>query len=228
MSTLSILFSLKGRIARKTYWLRGVLVLYLTMLALSAALFDLDFFLLPRVDTGPDLPPPFSVNIDAETSRAWIGTGFAEIEVDAVPDTSAATFEETVDFGFAVGRLNLAGGDGDKGRSFLGSFQWEKLPLSVDATPAGSGGIMAVIASLVMTILSVAIFFGWFWCSIAIGAKRCHDRGRSGWFQLISLIPVVGVLWLFVDLGLLRGTEGENRFGPNPLGSDEESAETVS
>jgi uncharacterized membrane protein YhaH (DUF805 family) len=50
-----------------------------------------------------------------------------------------------------------------------------------------------------------------------VGAKRCHDRNRSGWFQLISLVPIVGALWLLFDLGILRGTDGPNRFGPAPL-----------
>ncbi|HAE49771.1 MAG TPA: DUF805 domain-containing protein, partial [Tistrella mobilis] len=52
---------------------------------------------------------------------------------------------------------------------------------------------------------------------LAIGARRCHDRGRSGWFQLIMLIPLIGWIWLLVEIGFLRGTEGPNRFGPDPL-----------
>jgi uncharacterized membrane protein YhaH (DUF805 family) len=48
-------------------------------------------------------------------------------------------------------------------------------------------------------------------------AKRCHDRDRSGWFQLISLIPLIGSIWLLVEVGFLRGTPGPNRFGPDPL-----------
>lgn len=56
------------------------------------------------------------------------------------------------------------------------------------------------------------------WPTFAIGARRCHDRGRSGWFQLIILIPLIGAIWLLVELGFLRGTHGPNRFGPDPLG----------
>ena len=55
------------------------------------------------------------------------------------------------------------------------------------------------------------------WSAIAVGAKRCHDRNKSGWFQLINLIPLIGSLWLFVNIGLQRGTPGSNRFGPDPL-----------
>ena len=43
------------------------------------------------------------------------------------------------------------------------------------------------------------------WIMLAINVKRCHDRGRSGWFVLISLIPVIGSIWLLIDLGFLPG-----------------------
>ena len=55
------------------------------------------------------------------------------------------------------------------------------------------------------------------WIGLAAGAKRCHDRGRSGWFQLLYLIPFFGAIFMFVYVGFLAGTEGENRFGPDPL-----------
>ena len=55
------------------------------------------------------------------------------------------------------------------------------------------------------------------WVGIAAGAKRCHDRDRTGWFQLIVLIPIIGAIWLLIELGFLKGTEGENRFGPDPV-----------
>lgn len=56
------------------------------------------------------------------------------------------------------------------------------------------------------------------WPSLAVGVKRCHDRDRSGWFLLIGLIPIVGSIWLLIELGFLRGSQGSNRFGPDPLG----------
>jgi uncharacterized membrane protein YhaH (DUF805 family)/predicted flap endonuclease-1-like 5' DNA nuclease len=51
------------------------------------------------------------------------------------------------------------------------------------------------------------------WCSLAVSAKRWHDRGKSGWSNLIILIPFgIGIIWLFIELGLLQGTVGPNRF----------------
>jgi len=48
------------------------------------------------------------------------------------------------------------------------------------------------------------------WIVLAITIKRCHDRGRTGWFMLVGLIPVIGSLWLLFDLGGQPGLN-ENR-----------------
>ena len=66
-------------------------------------------------------------------------------------------------------------------------------------------------------IVTLIVALAGIWVALAVGAKRCHDRDRSGWFQLIMLIPIVGGLWLLIELGFLRGTIGENRFGPDPV-----------
>ena len=51
--------------------------------------------------------------------------------------------------------------------------------------------------------------------SIAVGARRLHDIDKSGWWQLISLIPVIGwVLALF--WACKDGETGPNRFGNDP------------
>ncbi len=56
------------------------------------------------------------------------------------------------------------------------------------------------------------------WPVLAAAAKRAHDRGRSAWWLLILPVPLVGQLFLIIDLGLLRGDAGPNRFGPAPKG----------
>ena len=52
---------------------------------------------------------------------------------------------------------------------------------------------------------------------LAAAIKRWHDRDKSGWWMLIALIPVIGWIWVLVELGFLRGTEGPNQYGPDPL-----------
>ena len=46
--------------------------------------------------------------------------------------------------------------------------------------------------------------------------KRWHDRDKSGWWMLIALIPIIGSMWLLIELGFLAGTPGPNRFGLPP------------
>ena len=51
--------------------------------------------------------------------------------------------------------------------------------------------------------------------SIAVSVRRMHDIGKSGWFLLISLVPVAGFIWLLVLL-CTDGNPGENKYGANP------------
>ena len=50
---------------------------------------------------------------------------------------------------------------------------------------------------------------------VAVAIRRLHDVGKSGWFSLIILIPIVGIIWLLVLL-CTNGIDGENEYGSNP------------
>ena len=54
--------------------------------------------------------------------------------------------------------------------------------------------------------------------TIAVSVRRLHDIDRTGWWVLISLVPVIGTIVLLV-FAVLDGTPGQNRFGPNPKAS---------
>ena len=41
------------------------------------------------------------------------------------------------------------------------------------------------------------------WVQAAITIKRCHDRGKSGFWSLLLLVPALGLLWLVIDCGIL-------------------------
>ena len=56
----------------------------------------------------------------------------------------------------------------------------------------------------------------YFWMYLAISVKRWHDRDKTGWWVLIRMVPFVGPLWEFIELGCLRGTLGDNHFGADP------------
>lgn len=52
------------------------------------------------------------------------------------------------------------------------------------------------------------------WPQIAIGCKRFHDFGKSGWLQLIGLIPFIGGLIVLLWAGITPSDPGDNIYGP--------------
>lgn len=72
--------------------------------------------------------------------------------------------------------------------------------------------IGAVIKTSIIGLLyELAVFLP----SLAVGIRRLHDTGRSGWWLLIALVPLVGGIILLV----FCATEGQpetNKYGPNP------------
>jgi uncharacterized membrane protein YhaH (DUF805 family) len=75
---------------------------------------------------------------------------------------------------------------------------------SMLGTRYGSGtGLVQVVVQLALLIPG-----------IAVGVRRLHDTGRSGWWLLIALVPLVGLIVLLVFF--VQDSQGENQFGPSP------------
>ena len=51
--------------------------------------------------------------------------------------------------------------------------------------------------------------------TMAVTVRRLHDIGESGWMMLVALIPIVGGIWLFVQM-LKDGDMYNNKYGANP------------
>jgi uncharacterized membrane protein YhaH (DUF805 family) len=94
-------------------------------------------------------------------------------------------------------------------------------------------------------IIAVIVDIAFFVAGIAVGIKRLHDRDKSGWWLLVfylvpgilfgvgaglamatgrggismilSLAAFAFLIWAFVEFACLRGTVGQNRYGPDPL-----------
>lgn len=66
----------------------------------------------------------------------------------------------------------------------------------------GESPIILLVGLIYITYLIAIV-----WSSLAVGIKRLRDRNRSGWFMLVSLIPFIGIIWLFIELGILKGLE---------------------
>ncbi len=50
---------------------------------------------------------------------------------------------------------------------------------------------------------------------ISVVIRRLHDVGRSGWFSLVILIPLIGIIWLVILL-CEEGVKETNKYGTNP------------
>jgi uncharacterized membrane protein YhaH (DUF805 family) len=68
----------------------------------------------------------------------------------------------------------------------------------------GSGGLINTLVSLALLLPSRAV-----------GVRRLHDVGKSGWWILIGIIPILGwillIVWFCTD-----SKSGDNQYGPNP------------
>ena len=72
--------------------------------------------------------------------------------------------------------------------------------------------LSAVLGEMLGSLYSLAVFLP----SIAVAARRLHDIGRSGWWQLIGLIPLIGLIVLIYWF-VQPGQPGSNEHGPNPV-----------
>jgi uncharacterized membrane protein YhaH (DUF805 family) len=80
------------------------------------------------------------------------------------------------------------------------TFQMDVMGQSVDI---GYGWIYVIVATL------------HFLPSLSVVVRRLHDVGKSGWFYLIILIPLIGIIWMLVLL-VSNGDVGENKYGADP------------
>ncbi|WP_345852246.1 DUF805 domain-containing protein [Shewanella algae] len=75
--------------------------------------------------------------------------------------------------------------------------------------------VSAIDYALGTTVLGLIYSLGLLLPSIAVAARRLHDTDRSGWWQLLAFIPIIG--WIVLLVFYCQDSEvGENRFGSNP------------
>ena len=69
----------------------------------------------------------------------------------------------------------------------------------------------------IYAIYGLAVFIP----GLAVVVRRLHDIGKSGWWILITLIPLIGGIWMLVLL-VTDSESGTNKWGPNPKINAEE------
>jgi uncharacterized membrane protein YhaH (DUF805 family) len=124
--------------------------------------------------------------------------------------------------------------------------EWAELFLSsngrLSRTPfLIAAGVLIGVAVLYEAIAGYTLHWltGWLvypallFSGACVLSKRLHDRGRSGWWSLLVLVAVIAVwpqpehfldfmfclviVWAIVELGVMGGEQGANRYGANPL-----------
>ena len=87
------------------------------------------------------------------------------------------------------------------GRASLSEFWWWVLFVFLASSAA----------SIVSPALSGLFSLGVLLPNIAAGARRLHDTDRSGWLQLVAIIPVLG--WILLIYWCVQPSKDPNRFG---------------
>jgi uncharacterized membrane protein YhaH (DUF805 family) len=124
--------------------------------------------------------------------------------------------------------------------------EWAELFLSSNGRLARTPFLIVAAILLGVAVLYEAIagytlhwLTGWvvypalLFSGACVLSKRFHDRGRSGWWALLILVAFIAVwpqpehfldfmfclviAWAVVELGVMGGEQGANRYGPNPL-----------
>lgn len=102
-----------------------------------------------------------------------------------------------------------------EGRVSLRQFWWRfVIPYTVISFVISLSA--PVIGAFALYLMGLFTVLG-LWPSAAVGVKRWHDRGKSGWWCLIMLLPVIGWLYMFLEMACLPGTKEANAYG-SPVG----------
>ena len=153
---------------------------------------------------------PMGIAARAETQAAAKPPAEAPARTAARASTRARTAPEEPEAGAPSARLL---GMGFKGRLARAPY----VAASVVSVLVGS---LIVLWALHKPGMGRLTLVGVVWLALLLyglrlSVLRCHDCNRSGWWSLLLAVPVVG--WLAtLALALMRGTEGNNRFGEPP------------
>lgn len=81
-------------------------------------------------------------------------------------------------------------------------------------------GVIAFIVDRALDangIIYALFFLASIWIGAALLVKRWHDRNKSGWYYWILFIPLIGPFWTLIEACCMKGTKGDNRYGPDPI-----------
>lgn len=74
--------------------------------------------------------------------------------------------------------------------------------------------ILSSAISEMFAILALVFALGMLIPATAAGVRRLHDTDKSGWWLLLGIVPLIGLLLIYFLA--IEGTPGDNRFGEKP------------
>lgn len=79
--------------------------------------------------------------------------------------------------------------------------------------------VISIVVSFVSTLIFMPFLSFLYWLavlipSISITTRRLHDIGKTGWLQLILLIPLIGLIIMIILC--IKESEGDNQYGSKP------------
>lgn len=93
------------------------------------------------------------------------------------------------------------------GRTSVGGF-WRFVAINIVVVVVlGALGAVSSVFFVLYVIYGLAVLLP----SIAVGVRRLHDTGKSGWFILMGLIPFVGFIILIVFY--VQASDSPNQYG---------------
>jgi len=98
------------------------------------------------------------------------------------------------------------------GRSGRDEFWWFFLANLIVGVVLSLLGQASTFFYIIYVIYGLALIIP----SIAVGIRRLHDINRTGWWILIALVPLVGLIVLLVFYAT-AGDRGTNQYGPEPI-----------
>jgi uncharacterized membrane protein YhaH (DUF805 family) len=103
-----------------------------------------------------------------------------------------------------------------RGRAARSEFWWWQLFLLLGEVAAALFDVFVSFGVVGGSPFSTVFWLATFIPSLAVMVRRLHDTDTSGWWLLLMLIPLIGMIVLIV-WWCMEGSKGYNRFGADPL-----------
>jgi len=90
------------------------------------------------------------------------------------------------------------------------------IGIAVSLMPSLSSGLLANSIDTGAVVLLIALYLPLIIFSIILMKRRLNDLDRSGWWQLLVYLPIIGLI-LAIYILFWPGTDGSNSYGPKPV-----------